>query len=484
MPGLLPIVGLMFQLARAPVAGEVATLVRSASELLHEGQPRKAMVLLQRARSLDSSQSEADRLMDLCRAKLGLWVSSETRADWVSTEDRLEQVARDFPDSMADVARKYQEDENLGMSVRIYWLLASSHAATPAYMNAYKDARTRQEMKVAFHLELARLAISRGLLSDASSQWRMAYSARPEDPLLREKVEASDESMRAAMAMFEKDLRGKVAVRDMNGALETLRRIRIAFPEEARFRKAQDSLQDQRRTGILKRIEEINALVDVGNEQAAMGAMEAMGEADPQEPILALAQDALQKRIQARRKKTMVDSLARAVDEAIQSGDAGKAEAVFADLQKIGMTEDLDARLRPRIDSLRSAERSANTFHEAMASARRSLARKDVNAGRAGLQKALVAKPDNPVARKILSDLSASHATPVESRGAPAKPFSLDDAASQKVRNLLLSGVIAYRAGEYEKAMSQWRQALVLDPNCVQAQRYLANVGKKQARLR
>lgn len=482
MVGTFPIVCALLQLVRAPATGEVGTLLRSASALLRDGEPRKALVLLQRARSLDSAQIEVDLLANQCRSKLGMWVPSDTRAEWGATEDRLEESTRTRPDSMAEEARRTLEAENIGRAVRIYWFLANGSSSTQTWMNAYKDARTRQEMKVAFHLELARVAHSRGLLSDADRQWRIAYAARPDDALLREKVDASGESLRSTMDMLEGDLRRRQAAKDMGGALETLRRILVAFPGEERFRRMRDSLHELRRVAVLKRIEAINAMVDAGQDLAAMDAMEDLGESDPQEPMLALAQESLYKRIQASRKNAAMDSLARFVEEAIREGDGSLASTVYDQLQGLGMTDALEARLRPRIDSLRAAERNTAVFRDAMTSVRRSLARKDVNAGRAGLQKALVAKPDNPVAKNLLVDLQTTR--PLDASSPSAKPPVLDDAASRKVRDLLLSGVIAYRAGEYDNAMARWRQALELDPGNVQVQRYLANVGKKQARLR
>jgi len=465
----------------------VGTLVHGASELLREGQPRKALVLLQRARSLDSTQLEVDRLRALCRARLGLWVPDGSEADWMPGDDRLATAVRDDPDSMAKVGRKLIEAENLAGAVQVFGLLSASHAATQAFLNAYREARARQEMKVAFHLDLAKRAMARGALSEAGSQWRLAWSARPDDPLLRELVEKSDESLRATLKVFEKDLRTRLAARDEDGSIEVLRKARVAFPDMGRFQKAQDSLVGARRVNLLARLEQISAMVDAGNEGEAMEAMERLGESDPTEPLLAQAQDLLQQRIQKRRRRGAMDSLARSCGEAIQSGDVSKAEGLYAELVRDGVDADIDSRLRPRLDSLRSVDRAASAFQQAMAAARRALARGDVPGGRAAVQKALVAKPDNALAKTLLANLATPRSTAPSAR--PSMPVAgatppPPDQNAQKIQKLLLSGVTAYRAGEYEKAMAQWKLVLALDSNCVQAQKYLANVGRKQARLK
>ena len=59
----------------------------------------------------------------------------------------------------------------------------------------------------------------------------------------------------------------------------------------------------------------------------------------------------------------------------------------------------------------------------------------------------------------------------------------MDGDAPKRVNDLVLAGISAYRTGEYKDAMDKWQQAVALDPKCVQAQRYLANVGRMQARL-
>ncbi len=50
---------------------EVLLLRRNAEELLRQGQPAKALVLLQKAREADSLQADIDHMMNVCRAKLG-----------------------------------------------------------------------------------------------------------------------------------------------------------------------------------------------------------------------------------------------------------------------------------------------------------------------------------------------------------------------------------------------------------------------------
>jgi len=482
MTGFLGIAALALRiLSGASVPDEVSSLAAGADGLLQAGHPRKALVLLRRARALDPGQVEIDRLLDRCRGSLGLWVSPEAAAGWIATDDRIRQAAREKPDSMAAVARSLVQAEDLGEAVRIWESLSSSHAATQAFLDGYRDARARQEMKVAFHLDLSRRAATRGLLSDALLQARMAWSARPEDPLLREKARQAQDALDASIASLDAELRGRISSRDVVGALETVRRIRLAAPVHNGYRRLQDSLLEARRVSVLARIREIDAMAESGREKEAMQAMVDLGEVDPQEPLLAAALETLQRRIQERRRRRAVDSLAWTVGEAIRSGDAARARSVYDDLQRLARGDSAESRLRPRIDSLRAFQRSDESFQDAMTSARRALARKDLANGKAGLQKALASRPNHPIARRLLTELEAPRPAVA---AAPEPPPPLDDQSARRVRELLLSGVVAYRAGEYDTALARWRQALQIDPGCVQAQRYIDNVGKKQERLR
>jgi tetratricopeptide (TPR) repeat protein len=82
--------------------------------------------------------------------------------------------------------------------------------------------------------------------------------------------------------------------------------------------------------------------------------------------------------------------------------------------------------------------------------------------------------------------LNATRRVPKPAVSTPAKPVqiaSIDGDAPKHVNDLVLAGISDYRTGEYKNAMEKWQQALVLDPKCVQAQRYLADVGRMQARL-
>lgn len=462
---------------------EVGSLSRSAKALLEEGHARKALVLLRRARALDPGQAEVDRLLDASRASLGLWVSPEAEAGWIVQESRLQQAVRERPDSMVGVAKGMVLAEDLGEAVRVWGALASQHGASTAILDGFRDARARQEMKVAFHLDLSRRSVSRGQLGEALLQARLAWSARPEDPLLLEKVEQSRLAFEQGVATLDRDLRRRLASGDLDGARETVRWIRVAAPSLDSFRRIQDSLSIRKRELLLARLREIDALVDAGREREAIEAVLDLGDTDPQDPLVVSSREALGRRLEERRRRRNLDSLARSVEDAIRAADGSRAVSIFEDLQRSGRGDTVELRLRPRIDSIRQADRAAEVFNEGLASARSALARKDLASGRTALQRALAAKPGSVLARKLLSDVeSAPPATPVppvvERRVAP------DDRVAKRVRDLLVSGVAAYRAGEYDSALARWNQALDLDPSNVQAKRYIDNVGKKQERLR
>lgn len=484
MTGLLGILTMVLGLFPGKDASdEVGSLSSSAKALLEEGHARKAMVLLRRARVLDPEQAEVDRLLDACRAQLGLWVPPDAAAQWVPMEDRLVQAVRERQDSMVAVAKALVQGEDLGEGVRVWGALAANHAASPAILDGFRDARARQEMKVAFHLDLARRSVSRGQLSEALLQSRLAWSARPDDPLLREKVQQALLAYDQGVASLDRDLRRRIAAGDLEGAREAVRWIRVAAPALDGFRRIQDSLSGRRRDLLLARIREIDAMVDAGRERDAIEAMLELGDADPQDPLLVTSREALGRRIDERRHRRNLDSLARSVEESILSGDGSRAVSSFEDLQRSGRGDSVEQRLRPRIDSIRQADRSAEVFHEGLSSARQALARRDLATGRTALQRALAARPNSVVARRLLAEVEAAPAQappppPVE------RPPVADDRVARRVRGLLLSGVVAYRAGEYDSALARWNQALELDPACVQAKRYIDNVGKKQERLR
>lgn len=481
MTGLLGIMTLVLGLFPGKDApDEVGSLSRSAKALLEEGHARKALVLLRRARALDSAQVEVDRLLDECRARLGLWVSPEAGVSRLVPEDRLRQAVRERPDSMVAVARVLSQGDDLGEATRVWSVLASQHGASTAVLDGFREVRARQEMKVAFHLDLARRSLSRGQLSENLLQVRLAWSARPDDVLLREKVEQAQVAYEQGVATLDRDLRRRLAEGDLDGARETVRWIRVAAPAVDSFRRIQDSLSRRRREDLLARLREIDAMVDAGREREAVEAVLDLGDAEPQDPLVVPAREALGRRLEERRRRRLLDSLARSVEEAIRSADGPRAVSVFEDLQRAGRGDTVEQRLRPRVDSIRQAERAVEAFNEGLESARQALSRRDLAGGRSALQRALSARPGNPVARKLLADVEAAPPAPppVERRAPP------DDRVARRVRGLLLSGVVAYRAGEYDSALAHWHQALELDPDCVQARKYIDNVGKKQERLR
>ncbi len=481
MTGLLGIMIVVLGVfAGKDASDEVGSLSRSAKALLDDGHARKALVLLRRARALDPRQAEVDQLMDACRASLGMWVSPEASARSIVLDDRLQQAVRERPDSMVGVAKGLVVAEDLGEAVRVWSALASHHGASPAILEGFRDARARQEMKVAFHLDLSRRSVSRGQLGQALLQARLAWSARPEDPLLREKVDQTRLAFEQGIAALDRDLRDRLASGDLDGARATVRWIRIAAPELDSFRRIQDSLANRKREVLLARLREVDAMVDAGREREAIEAVLDLGDSDPQDPLVVSTREALGRRLEGLRRRRNLDGIARSVEEAIRSADGSRAVALFEDLQRAGRGDTAEQRLRPRVDSIRQAERSAAVFDEGLTAARQALARKDLVSGRAALQRALAARPGNVMARKLLSDVEAAPPPVpiVERRVAP------DNRVGERVRELLVSGVAAYRAGEYESALARWHQALELDPDNVQARRYIDNVGKKQERLR
>jgi Tfp pilus assembly protein PilF len=120
---------------------------------------------------------------------------------------------------------------------------------------------------------------------------------------------------------------------------------------------------------------------------------------------------------------------------------------------------------------------------EAMVAARRLLGKGDTAGAKVSLRKALSLQPENALAKGLLASLNASRPTVIAPKPKIDQSTTVGDDAQKRANDLVLAGVTAYRTGDYQAAMDKWKQAVALDPNCVQAKRYLVNVGQKQARL-
>lgn len=467
--------------------GDAAILVREARELLVSGSPAKAEVLLRRARELDSTQSEVDRLRARCRAALGQWVGPDGDSEWMPGDNRLEVAAREKPDSLYALAQVLLQKENIGLASRLAQALSKSNTATASHLKFALEMRQRQEALIAFHADLARRAQARGDLEESAVQWRLAWTAGPDDPLLRDQVQRSYETRSAAIAQLRKVLSQSLAAKDEAVSYEIASKAQTAFPGVAPFRKVYDSLRVFRVASRDARLEQINALADQGMEQEAMDAMDALVEKDPDDPSLELAQSVLQTRMQKRRKRLQTADLLRVCDLAVSGGDVVRASEVLADLRKLGAEGPEFDRIPARIDSLRATRKAQEAFDEVIVQARSALRTGDLLAARGLLQKALVLQPASVVAKGLMASLNQPKPAPPAKVAVTVPVATSTDLTAEDIKRskeLLLAGVAAYRAGEYSRAIESWKKVLEIDTGCVQAKKYLANVGLKQTRLK
>lgn len=465
-------------------------LVGQARALVTAGEPAKALMILERVRGADSLQVQVDRLRARCQASLGQWVPAQDGSDWMVGDDRLSRASRENPDSLFRSAQDLFQKEDIAAAARIAGALAQSNTATPAYLKFSQELRSRQEAKIAFHADLARKAQSRGDFEDVALQWRLAWTVRPEDAILREQVRRSEDVRQAAIHDVGVTLSGLLVAKDEAGAYEVASKAAMLFPGVWDFRKANDSLRALRMAARKARVDRINLLADQGLEQEAMDSMESLVESDPSDPSLELAQSMLQTRLQKRRKRIQLTEYVKACESAVAAGDILRASEVLVELRRLGAEGSEFERLPPRVDSLRATRKAQEAFDEAMGSARAALRSGDALSARAGLQRALVLQPASMVAKSLLASLAAPRPVPVAAAVKPVtNPVSVAGSAPSpenalKAKDLLLAGVAAYRSGEYERAIQSWKRVLEIDSGCVQARKYLANVGLKQTRLK
>ena len=479
---ILPLLGFLWGGGNTPPE-DVTFLRKVAQDLMRQGQPSKALVLLQKARAMDSLQLDIDKMMNQCRAKLGGWVAPDASSEWSEVDGQMDKALRAKPDSMYKVAQGLVETDDIAGALRIYLMLSRSSAANPIYLKAYTDLQARQEATVAFHRGQAEQAMLHGQVSEALEQWHLAFAAKPDDIELQRMVEAADRTCQLSILNYQTGLQHCLVGRDDVCALDVLGKARIAHPGNQRFQKVEDSLKAHRKEFFASRLRQIDAQADSGKEQDAMVAMESLVSMNPGESVLPQALEALQDRIARRRKGMMVDSISRAFDQALRDGDVQGAQSMIDDLRTRGAGGERTDRLRQRIDSVRARERNASAMNEAMSTTRRQLAHGDTAAAKIALRKALSLQPDNPLAKGLLSSLNSARPASVAVKPKSVPATASENDAQRQVNGLVLAGVTAYRSGEYQAVMEKWKQAVALDPSCVQAQRYLANVGQKQARL-
>jgi len=482
---ILFMLGILWGGAVAPPPEDVTFLRKVAQDLMRQGQPSKALVLLQRARALDSLQLDIDHMMNQCRASLGGWVAPDAGAEWSEVDGQMDRAVRDKPDSMFQVGKSLAASEDIPGALRVYLLLSRNNAANPVYLKAYTELRARQDTTVAFHRDLAEQAALRGETSECLNQWRLAFAARPDDIALQQKVERADRAYQMSLGDFRLELQRCLSDHDDLCALDVLAKARIAHPSDPGFQKMQDSLQTHRKDLFSERLRRIDAMADSGKDQEAIEAMERLNALYPGEQALALAQIALQDRIARRRLRDLVDSVTRVFNSALREGDVRGAEAMVGDLRSRGVVGDGLERLRGKIDSVHAKERNTAAFDAALSTARRLLAKGDTASARVSLRRMLALQPENSLAKGLLASLGSSRRprASAENQEKAVKASPIDGDATRRVNELVLAGISAYRTGEYKDAMEKWQQALAVDPKCVQAQRYLANVGRMQARL-
>lgn len=456
------------------------SLYRSAQELLRAGEPNKAMVVLLQLRKKDSLQLEVDRLMNQCRAKLGKWVDPADGDFWSDVDDGYVRSLREKPDSLARLAQTYAAAENFPSALRIYGHLARAHTADAAILKAHRDLLAQQERKVSYHRARAEGATKRGAHAEALEEWRLALSARPEDPVLQTGSYSAAETARLSQETSERLLNQALRNQDTEAALGILLKARIAFPGVAQYRTLEDSLQQQRRATIARLVAQVDSLGEAGNVKDALDAADALRKAYPKDPALEQMRETLLERLESRRRRRVLEGAETAFESALQQGNLGMAGNLVGDLSARGIQGRELEKMRKRLDSLQAKEKNQATFQEVLKQSRQALAQGDRAKARAGLQRAVEMQPDNLMARRLSVSVGAAlEVRPPE----VAVPKTADD-RSGKVNALVLAGISAYRAGEYKVAMAKWKLALEMDPACTQAAKYLANVRRKQERLK
>jgi len=495
------------------------------------GQYGKALVQLQKARAMDSAQVSIDQKIRECQIRLGNWVSSESVSNngWIEVDKlRLEEVPAKSQDSLFQVAKRLEERENYETALRIYAFLAEHYAERKDFGRAFQDLRLKVDQMAQNHSEVGEVFLKQGRLEMARQEFSRARFFQPNSVFLINRIQQIDQKRQELLQSLNSRLTQVLTLGDVDQAVVLADRAFREFPDQGRFRKTLDSLQAIQNKALRKTLQECRNLL---NEQKYAQADARLREAlvrFPGEVEIAELQQEARTKLEASRRNAKADSLDRNLQKALAEGNLGLAQGLLQSLTTVDGKRVKESGREQQVKELQQRVQGLRNFEAALENSRRALRDGDLESAKLALQAALALNAQSPVAVQLLQDikreelrrsevedskrkdaqraqalvkagqiqsakkvdLSLTGATQVDQEVKQAQraireaEYERTPANDKKAQALFFEGISSYRVGDYVDALQKWTLVLKLNPDHEQAQKYIANVKQKLARMK
>lgn len=513
------------------LTAEQKVLVQSAEAYMKKDQYQKALVQLQKARTLNQAEVSIDEKIRECHIRLGNWISPEDAAlsGWIETDKlRLQEVQPKAYDSLLRVGKTLESRENYETAERIFSFLAGKEPSNKSYGKAFQDLRLKIEIQAQNHMEVGEVFLKQGRFSKALDEFKAALFFRPKDPYLIDRIKLVEIRQVELRGTYRKRLSKVLAEGDRDQAAVVAERAFREFPDEMYFRRTLDSLTTVRLDALSKLLDQARSMVDASKGSEAIPMLrEALVTFPGEVQVLDLLQQA-QVQAEAQKRKIWLDSLRTEVDRALEQGNLSLAGSLLQNLKSGGATSAETEKQEKVLIEQKNRAQSQREFEAILEKARKSMKDGNLKESRKDLESALAMNPQSPVAKQMFLDVQKEEAKLAEIEESKRKDVQkaesfvksgqiqsakkvdlsltgakeVDQEVKQvqraireaeyartpendkKAQELFFEGIGSYRLGDYQEAFEKWNQVLKLNPDHEQAKKYVINVKQKLARMK
>lgn len=503
--------------------------LKDADQYMKQGQYGKALVQLQKARSLDSQQVNLDSKIRECQIRLGSWIPGQNAAsmEWIEVDKlRLQEVPEKSYDSLLQVAKSLEDRENYEVALKILAYIAEKAPAKQEYAKVHQSLRLKLDKMVVNYTEVGDVFLKQGRFGEARDEFRRGLFFRPNDAYLQDRLKLVESKQGEMIATYRSQLKASLAKQDAEASLAIADRAFRDFPDDRDFRRVADSLRslhESDRESVIQECRSLLAKGEIGSAESKLREALVKYPGDP--TVMQMQADAL-RALEQKRKAGLRDSLEKQFLASMQAGNIGLG-AMQLQRMKIEFPGANLSILQKQLDQQKNQFQRQRDFENLLEIARRNSQDGLIAQSKEALLNALKIEPESPVAKQMLADIQKeeSRQTAVEEqrrkdlqkaeallaagqiqsakkvdlslsgvgkvdqevkqvqRNIREAEFARTPEKDRRAQEIFLEGIAKYRVGDYEEALEKWKQVLQLNPDHDQAKKYMANVKQKLSRM-